>query len=62
MLKELFGFGRAALEHQTQRDAEKNAPDVKAAKISANEQEATDKINQNVAKGKIDEIRKDIAE
>lgn len=52
----------AIFRHQTQRDAEKNAPDVKAAAIAKQEQAEVDKTNKAVASGDLDEIRKEAAE
>lgn len=40
----------------------KNAPDVKAAKAAADEQKEVDRINNDVRKGDLSEIQKDIAE
>lgn len=50
-----FGFAK-------QRDAEKNAPDVKAAAIGKQEQAQVDKTNKAVADGDLDAIRKQAAE
>ena len=45
-----FGYAR-------QRDAEKNAPDIKAAAIAKQSQEQTDEINKTVAKGDLEKER-----
>lgn len=39
----------------------KNAPDVREAAMKVDEQKRIDAIRNNVAKGNLDEIRKDIA-
>lgn len=46
----------------TQRDAEKNAPDVKAGAIAVEKQKAIDQANKAVAEGDLNEIRKEDAE
>ena len=45
-----------------QRDAEKNTAPIRQAADSKQEQQQLDSIQQDVAKGNIDEIRKDLAE
>ena len=51
-----------ALGLVTQRDAEKNAADVKAAASAAAEQNQVDAANKAIAKGDITQIRDDLAE
>ncbi len=48
--------------YRQQRDAEKNAPDVRAAAIAGQEQRQVDKTNQAIAKQDVAEIRKELAE
>lgn len=50
-----FGWAKSRTE-------EANAPDIKAAAEAKQEQKQIDGINQDVATGNINEIRKDIAE
>lgn len=52
---QLFGFAR-------QRDSEKNAPAVQAAAAAQKEQNAQDKTKAALAKGDLDEIRKELSE
>lgn len=49
-------------EQATQRDKEKNTPAQIAAATAAKQQTAIDQVNQNVADGNLEEIRKDDAE
>lgn len=60
----LSAFFRAIAETMgfvNKRTDLKNAPDVKAAAIAVDEQKQVDRINNDVAKGDIDAIRKDVA-
>ena len=52
---EMFGFAK-------QRDAEKNAPDVKAAAIAKQVQTELDEINRTVADRNAAQMQKDLAE
>ncbi|MGA2178796.1 MAG: hypothetical protein ABSH15_04355 [Verrucomicrobiota bacterium] len=45
-----------------QRDAEKNAADVKASAIAGSEQKQVDQATEAVAKDDVTEIRNDLAE
>jgi hypothetical protein len=45
-----------------QRDAEKNAPDVKAAAVARQEQQQVDQTNKAVAQKDAEQIRKELAE
>ena len=54
-IKEVFGFAR-------QRDAEKNSPEMVQAKEAKDEVSAVDKTREALAKGDIDELRKEASE
>jgi hypothetical protein len=62
MLKEMFGMTRAVSEQAKQRDAEKNAPDVKAAAMAQNQVNQTDQIRKDVADEDTQKIERDIAD
>lgn len=52
----------AVAKQVTQKDAEKNTPAVIAAAEAAKQQAATDAVNAAIAKGDLDEVRKQDAE
>ena len=53
-IKEYFGWA-------TQRSEVSNAPDVRAAKIGSQDEQTKSKIEQDVAKGSVDDLRKDVS-
>lgn len=61
-IKSFFGAIGAVFGWIGQRDREKNAPDVKAAKIAQQEQAEKDKTNRAMQRGDEDELRKEVAE
>ena len=54
-VKEFFGYAR-------QRDTEKNTPQMLQAKEAAEETRANDQTREAIAKGDLDELRKEAAE
>ena len=58
----IFTFLGRALGLITQRDAEKNAPDVKAAQAAQNEVNAQSKTETAIKSGDLNEIRNETAE
>lgn len=58
----IFTFLGKATGLWAQRDAEKNAADVKAAAVASQEQNCVDQSTQAVAKKDITEIQKELAE
>ena len=59
---QLFRAIATGLGFAAQRDAEKNAPDVKAAAIAGQEQKQADAATTAVAKDDVAQIRNDLAE
>jgi patatin-like phospholipase/acyl hydrolase len=62
LIKNFFGAIMSAVGLARQRDSEKNAPDVKAAAIAQDEQNAQDKTRKAIATKDIDEERRELAE
>jgi patatin-like phospholipase/acyl hydrolase len=62
LIKSFFSAIAAGLGLAKQRDSEKNAPDVKAAAIAQDEQNAQDKTRKAIASKDIEEERRELAE
>lgn len=62
MIGSLADATSSVSEQIKQRDAEKNASDVKAAAIAAKIQALVDELTTHIAQGDINAIRKDDAE
>jgi len=62
LLKNLFGFGQSAVEYQSKKLDLKNSDKMQAAAQAQDEAKARDVTNQAIAKGDVEEIRKEIAE
>lgn len=61
-ISNFFSAVGAALGLVKQRDAEKNAADVKAAAVAVDEQKASDAETKAVSGGDLEQVRKDLAE
>jgi hypothetical protein len=62
LLKNLFGFGQSAVDYQSKKLDLKNTEQMQAAAQRQDEARAKDVTNAAIAKGDVDEIRKEIAE
>ncbi len=62
LVKAVFGFGTAVTEKATQREALKNAADVKTAAIGVDDQKVADDAAKAIREGNLDEIRRQQAE
>jgi hypothetical protein len=61
-LKELFGATRAVAEAATQRDAENNSPEMKAAANAQISSDAADRISKDLEEGNLEKVQRDEAE
>lgn len=60
--KELFGLGKAGIEYQSKKLDLKNTAKMEAAKEAEIEAAATDKTREAIAKGDLEDIRKELSE
>lgn len=62
LIKELFGFGKAAVEYQSKKLDLKNTEPEKQAAAAQQERDAIAKTGNAIQQKDADEIRKEIAE
>ena len=62
LISNALGVLKGWLGFAQQKDSEKNAAPVVAGKVRAQDQAATDAVNQTIKKGDINAIRNDLAE
>jgi predicted TPR repeat methyltransferase len=62
LIKNLFGAVGSIFGWARGRDADENAPDIKAAAEARQEVRAVDATNKAIAKKDVDEIRRELAE
>lgn len=62
LLKNLFGFGQSAVDYQSKKLDLKNSDKMQAAAEAQDEVKASDATNKAIAKGDLDELRKEISE